>query len=66
MRAVTDDQSDHFAVQIQSPRLIRKLKSRQWLRKRLLAGFELFGRYLQFQTRLSQSFASRVQGLPVY
>lgn len=31
------------------PRLIRKLKSRQWLRKRLLAGFKLLERELQFQ-----------------
>gem|GEM_PF-4912158 len=25
-----------------------------------------FGRYLQFQMRLSQSFASRVQGVPIH
>ena len=29
-------------VRIQSPRLLRKFKSRSWLRKQLATGFELF------------------------
>jgi hypothetical protein len=39
---------------VQSPRLIRKLKSRCWLRKRLATGFELFGPVDAVYQRLSR------------